>query len=65
MDTASSFVRCPDRDPQRQFVHRITQRECARRQARGFHKCPGCVRAKGHRSAVAFKGVLAPRRKSA
>jgi hypothetical protein len=52
------YVRCPDQDPQRQFVHRITEAECARRRAAGFHKCPGCVRATGVRAPIRFQGLL-------
>jgi len=55
------FVRCPDREPRRQFVHRITEPECARRLAAGFHKCPGCVRFTGRRAPVEFRGLLAAR----
>jgi len=63
--STTRFVPCPDRDPRRQFVHRITERECARRQAAGFHKCPGCVRFAGTTSLRRFEGLLAPRAKSA
>lgn len=61
MDNPNARIPCPDRDPQRAFVHRITPSECERRQAANFHKCPGCLRARNHRARPNFQGVLAPK----
>jgi len=61
MDNPSARIPCPDRDPQRAFVHRITPSECERRQAANFHKCAGCLRSRNHRAAIDFRCLLAPR----
>jgi hypothetical protein len=60
MDNSSARIPCPDRDPQRSFVHRITPSECDRLQAANYHKCSACPRARNHVAQLNFRGLLAP-----